>query len=158
MILLTTRICRHCDMSFPGGPRAWYCTACRSERRAQQSRDCKRRERAGTTRSLGSTDRCVVCGGNYIVNAGRQRYCPKCAPAAVKAIDRVQGLHYYRTNKDSINPVRNLKRRKGPRKCPVCKVMFGTSGRKVCCSKECRRIYHNGRWRVNYHIRKVNPA
>ena len=154
MILLTTKICRQCRISFAGGPRAWYCPSCRSERRAQQNRDFKRRKRAGDYRPMGSTDKCIICSGDYTVNAGQQKYCAKCAPDAVRAIDRRQGLDYYRANKDSINPVRNLRRRKGPRKCPVCRITFGTSGRKICCGKECRRIYRNSRWRVSYHLRK----
>lgn len=87
---LRDRTCRACGKIFSGGPRAWYCPECRSERQKSQSRQFKARKRAGAVRELGSTDICVICGKPYIVTGGLQRYCPACAPDAVRAIDREQ--------------------------------------------------------------------
>ena len=104
--------CRECGKTFPGGPRAWFCPKCRADRRREASRVGKVKERAGLTRQLGSADQCPVCGQDYIVNSGNQRYCPNCAPDAIRANDAAQGLAYYHANADKINPRRNLARRK----------------------------------------------
>lgn len=154
--MLTAKTCKQCGKTFSGGPRAWYCPACREERRAKHDKDYKRRKRTGAHRPLGSIDQCVICGQDYTVNAGQQRYCPRCAVGAVKAIDRSQGLSYYHVNKDAINPARNLKRRKGLRQCPICKTQFDTRSKRICCSDECRRAYINANWRARYHLRKAN--
>ena len=106
-------ICRNprCGRSFHGGPRAWYCPMCRAVRKAEQSAACKRRKRRGEVRDLGSLDKCTVCGGQYVVRSANQRYCPTCAPEAIAAVDREQGLAYYAANKTEINPARNAARR-----------------------------------------------
>lgn len=110
---LRPRICRNpeCGATFAGGPRAWYCPACRAVRQAETDRRYKARARRGETRPLGSQDICARCGETYTVTGGLQRYCPACAPLAVAEIDRAQGLAYYAANKDQINPVRNVRRR-----------------------------------------------
>lgn len=87
---LRDRSCLACGKSFLGGPRAWYCPECRTERKKLQSRQFKARKRAGAVRVLGSTDICSICGKPYIVTGGLQRYCPSCAPDAVRTIDREQ--------------------------------------------------------------------
>ena len=66
------RICRQCGMSFYGGPRAWYCPSCRTERARERNRNF-----VAAARPIGSTDKCAVCGKEYIVKAGRQKYCPE---------------------------------------------------------------------------------
>lgn len=108
---LHPRTCRQCEAIFDGGPRAWYCPICREDRRRKASRDGKRRERARETRPLGSKDSCAVCGKEYVVNSGKQKYCPTCAPEAVAEIDREQGIAYYHDNAATINPARNARRR-----------------------------------------------
>lgn len=108
---LRQRVCRACGRSFLGGPRAWYCPQCRLERRKKQSAAYKARKRAGDVRELGSTDSCAICGAPYTVTGPNQRYCPACAPDAVKAVDSAQGMAYYVEHKDVINPLRNAKRR-----------------------------------------------
>ena len=98
------------------------------------------RIKAGTARRLGSEDRCTICGASYIVEGGNQRYCPKCAPEAVAAIDRQQGMDYYKANKEWINPVRNARRRKMSI-CVICGKIFPAAG--TCtntCSPECRTL------------------
>lgn len=134
---LRPRTCRECGRSFPGGPRAWYCPACRKERKLEQSRAAKARKRDGETRPLGSLDRCVRCGAEYRVQGGLQRYCPACAPLAVAEVDRAQGLAWYAAHRDEINPVRNAVRRKGVSVCVVCGAEFPTQGRRVTCSDAC---------------------
>nr|DAF01441.1 MAG TPA: Double zinc ribbon protein [Caudoviricetes sp.] len=85
---LRMRVCRQCGIEFMGGPRAWYCPACRMERQKEQARRCRQRTLKGQTRRLGSVDKCEVCGKDYIVNSARQRYCPECAPDRIREVDR----------------------------------------------------------------------
>jgi hypothetical protein len=47
----------------------------------------------------------------FVKTGGRQFYCPDCAPTAVKAVDRVQGMKYYYQNRDTII-AKNRKKRK----------------------------------------------
>lgn len=70
---------------------------------------------------------------------GKQKYCPTCAPDAVAEIDRKQGLDYYKANADKINPVRNIKRRRGPRTCVVCGNTYDAPTARTTCGKECSR-------------------
>ena len=95
---LRPRVCRTCGRTFDGGPRAWYCPECRAIRRREQGRAGQARVAAGTTRKLGSTGVCEICGKEYIVSSGLQRYCPGCAPDAVREIDRAQARAWARAN------------------------------------------------------------
>lgn len=101
------RICRTCGVSFPGGPRAWYCPDCRLERRRISDR---KRKKEGTIRPLGSKDICQNCGAEYTVESGLQKYCPTCQPIMHRKIDNEQGLNYYYTKVDKTE--RSTKRRK----------------------------------------------
>ena len=62
-----------CSKEFLGGPRAFYCPDCRKIR----TKEAQKRFRQGKTakRKLGSVDKCELCGNEYIVTAGRQKYC-----------------------------------------------------------------------------------
>lgn len=140
------RTCRACGAVFPGGPRAWYCPTCREARRREASRNAKARARRGEQRPMGSVDGCVVCGGGYIVTGPNQKYCPECAPEAILAVDRRQGMEYYHANAAEINPPRKLARRKGPRQCVICGAVFEAPTAGITCGNpECkaalRRIY-----------------
>ena len=143
---LHPRTCRQCGTTFEGGPRAWYCPICSEVRRKEADRAGHARMRRGETRQIGSMDTCQICGKEYMVMSGKQKYCPTCAPEAVAEIDRTQGLNYYTANADTINPARNEKRRRGPRPCVICGELFDTpTPRKICdkdeCSKELKRQY-----------------
>ncbi|QHZ52293.1 hypothetical protein [Paenibacillus larvae] len=113
---LQDRTCRQCQASFQGGPRAYYCPICRAERTKKTYAEYKRRKRQGKARALGSTDTCERCGKSYVVNAGLQRFCPVCQPIHAAEHDRRTSLEFYREHKDTINPVRNQKRREWRRR------------------------------------------
>lgn len=133
--------CETCGHAFKGGPRARFCPTCRAERRKEQSAACWRRKRLGEVRELGSVDKCCICGREYIVHGGNQRYCPMCAADAVAAIDRRQGLEWYAKHKDTINPARNVARRekvRGPHICRMCGQSYSGLRRDGCCSDSCR--------------------
>lgn len=95
---LGQRICRGCGQSFQGGPHAWYCPDCREEREKKKKVECNARQKAGTTRRIGSTDFCTICGKEYTVTSGNQRYCPSCAPDAIRKIDREQSRNWAKEN------------------------------------------------------------
>ena len=144
--MITAKTCKQCNKSFQGGPRAWYCPACRAERVRERDREQKL---YGARRPLGSVDTCVICGKKYIVESGLQKYCPACKTEAVKAVDRKQGLEYYNANKDEINPVRMVKRRKPELiPCARCGKLIAHRGtpQKYCedCLPEIKKEWQNG--------------
>lgn len=103
------RICRTCGKSFKGGPRAWYCPDCREER--QKEREAKYR-RGEPKRHLGSIDKCLICGKEYTVESGLQKYCPDCQPEMHRKIDNEQGIAYYHHVISKDLNLRNQKRKK----------------------------------------------
>lgn len=130
------RLCRQCGAAFPGGPRAWYCPACRAERERAQRRQQRRN---GTARPLGSTDLCANCGGEYIVNSGRQKYCPDCRELAVNDTVRQHKRQYAAERSDQIaeykaamSSNRNV--------CIICGTVFDADKPTVTCSAACDKI------------------
>lgn len=135
--VVRTRVCHQCGIKFLGGPRAWYCPSCRINRAKMQ--DALRRQN-GTKRPLGSIDRCEICGDDYVVKSGAQRYCPKCAPDAVRRVDNLQSRAWNEAHKETYYPARNAKRRAAEKPCIVCGKMFLPNGLPTnTCSPECRR-------------------
>ena len=129
---LSTRTCHTCGANFIGGPRASYCPTCRAERQKAQ----KQKYRAtGFSRHLGDIDNCVICGGEYVIQSGLQKYCPKCAPDAVREIDRAQSKNWNTAHDYYIK--RRKKSRSGVKVCVVCgrEIVPGTPT--VTCSPEC---------------------
>ena len=137
------RQCRTCGVTFKGGPRAWYCPNCRLERQRAASREGKRRERAGLTRKLGSTDKCRYCGKDYEVTGGLQTMCEDCKPERYAEIDRKQSLEYYDKNKEDINPARSERRRLPPKICEWCNAEFDPGNKSLTCSDSCRVSLRN---------------
>jgi uncharacterized Zn ribbon protein len=155
--MLSNRICKQCNSSFKGGPRAWYCSSCRIERKKQQTKDYHQRKQKGATRSIGSIDKCIICGSDYAVNGGNQIYCPDCAPSIYLEVDRKQGMEYYENNKEKINPVRNERRHIGLKTCPMCGIEFKDHTSRICCSNpKCRKDYINKLWRERYYPKRRN--
>ena len=133
-VVIKDRICRQCGCTFPGGPRAWYCPNCRLDRQREANRRIKKN---GAMRPLGSTDYCTVCGKIYVVNSGHQKYCPACAPDAIRAIDLIQSTAW---NAQFATPEyrRALReKRKEVRRCPICGTEFMPMDASITCSREC---------------------
>ena len=129
-VVVKERICRQCGKSFPGGPRAWYCPACREERKRGANRKHKKKGRAD--RPLGSVDRCAVCGKEYIVNSARQKYCPDCAHEAVRKIDRAQSIAWNQGHKETYYREKNEKRRE-KRYCIICGALITAKTATITC-------------------------
>lgn len=127
------RTCRQCGASFFGGPRAWYCPACRTERKRAAE---KRRKAHGSARPLGSTDLCRRCGKSYVVEGSRQTYCKACADIAVTEAVRRRKREYAQANRDAMNAHKQAMR--ADRKiCVVCGKKFNPKTVSVTCSPEC---------------------
>ncbi|MCL1918190.1 MAG: hypothetical protein FWG14_07730 [Peptococcaceae bacterium] len=71
----TTRRCRECGVVITGHSRREFCRYCKRivlKQNAQQKKDSSKR-------TVGSVDTCRVCGIEYTVRSGNQRYCSECA-------------------------------------------------------------------------------
>lgn len=106
-VVVKDRVCRECSTVFQGGPRAWYCPSCREIRKKESLR---KHRLNGTSRPLGSTDLCIVCGAPYIVNSSRQKYCKSCSYDAIRAVDRPASRAWNHDHKDTYYPAKNAKR------------------------------------------------
>lgn len=69
--VIRTRICQDCGKEFQGGPRAKRCRECAKIAIKIASKNRK----SVPSRRLGSIDICQICGAEYTVNSGRQKYC-----------------------------------------------------------------------------------
>lgn len=106
MAIYDNRVCKSCSITFSGGPRSWYCPACRTERRRARDRIYQKRK---SKRKIGSIDYCENCGAEYTVNGGLQKYCNDCKDIMHKKTDNEQSTKYYHTRVN--REERNKKRR-----------------------------------------------
>lgn len=129
------RTCKDCGIAFYGGPRAIRCPECAHEAKKAANR---RHKRIGARRSLGSVDKCVVCGEEYTVISGSQKYCSDiCQRKGVLARQREHKRGY---NKASGQDVKEQERRKQQQKiCAYCLRAFKSSNPTNLCSDYCRR-------------------
>lgn len=137
---LGQRICRGCGQSFQGGPHAWYCPDCREEREKKKKAECNARQKAGTTRKIGSTDFCTICGKEYTVTSGNQRYCPSCAPDAIREIDREQSRNWAKENNPPEKRRTANQAAAAPLTCVICGKTFAQNPKRrgaITCSREC---------------------
>lgn len=129
------RTCQDCGTEFYGGPRARRCQNCAYE--AQKERD-KRHKQVGTMRPIGSTDKCVICGSDYIVKSGRQKYCSEeCQREGVLAWQREHKKRYYKASGQNI---KKQERRQSQQKiCVYCAKPFKSNTAATLCSEYCRK-------------------
>lgn len=154
--MLQDRTCRECSCSFKGGPRAYYCVPCRTERAKLTNAEYRRRKRRGLTRPIGSIDTCERCSEPYTVEGGLQRFCPKCQPIHNAEYDRQTALPVYHANKDQINPTRNLKRRIRDNHCVICGNEFEPVNGSTTCSSECKKVNKRNIYKAFYERAKEN--
>lgn len=144
------RVCTVCGRSFMGGPSAAYCPDCREDKRRERERIYRERRKLGKTRKLGSTDICEVCGKEYIVTGGLQKYCTECSAEAIAAKDRIKSREWNRQNIDYDKQREDRQKATAPRKCVICgKEYIPDGGGSVTCSRECRQEYNRrecSRW------------
>ena len=135
---IAVRSCRACGASFPGGPRARCCPDCRLERRRRADRAYYRRRLHGETRPLGSTDRCTLCGRDYVVGSSRQRYCPDCAPAEYRRLDAEASRAYIRDHGITQKVSEQYRAARIPIPCTVCGAPFIPNNQSHKCPN-CRK-------------------
>ena len=131
--VIRSRTCRQCGREFAGGPRAWYCPECREIRRKEAA---ARLAKNGTNRPLGSMDHCEICGGEYIVNSGRQRYCKDCAAEAIRQTVNPHKAEYAKENMLRLKG-QQKELRKDRTVCLICGAVFTASTPTVTCSESC---------------------
>ena len=129
------RTCRECGATFDGGPRAWYCPSCRAVRKKEAA---ARYRENGVDRPLGSIDHCTVCGKEYVVKSGRQRYCPECADDAVRQQDRMASRRWNVEN--NFYEERAQHSRSGQKVCVICGKPISPGTPRITCSDECDRL------------------
>lgn len=129
------RTCKDCGIEFYGGPRARRCPDCAYKAQQETGR---RHKKTGTKRPLGSIDKCVICGAEYTVVSGRQKYCSdSCQRKGVLAWQREHKRGY---NKTSGQDIKKTERRKQAQKiCVYCLRTFTSDKPTNTCSDYCRR-------------------
>ena len=133
--VLRERICKICGASFTGYPRSFFCPECSAERKKRQKKIYNQRK---PSRPLGSVDTCESCGKQYIVNSGRQRYCPECAEMKVKENIRAHKRGYMAENSGKSRELKADTR--GKRYiCPICGKEFEKHTSAATCSPECEK-------------------
>lgn len=129
--VIRTRICQLCGSEFLGGPSAKRCPKCAVEARREVQREYRKH---GVMRPLGSLDKCIVCGKEYIVNGGSQKYCPGCRREAGLKKQRE------RIRKDPAEQLakQQERRRQLQKVCVYCMRTFKSSTSTNTCSDFCR--------------------
>lgn len=129
------RFCQDCGAEFYGGPRARRCPDCVYKARQEIS---KQHKKTGTKRPIGSVDKCAVCGKEYVVTSGRQKYCsPACQRIGVLEWQRKHKKGY---NKASGQETKKQDRRKESKKiCVYCGQVFTSNTSTNLCSDYCRK-------------------
>jgi len=84
--MLQDRICKECGRSFQGGPRAYYCPACRAERTKRTNAEYRRRKRVGDVRLIGSTDICERCEKTMSSKVGCRGFVPLAGPTTMRSM------------------------------------------------------------------------
>ena len=136
-VVVKDRVCTVCGAVFQGGPKALYCPPCRLEINQERNRQYKR---DGSRRKLGSIDHCTVCGAEYIVESGTQKYCPNCAPDAIRAVDLIASKAWnakYATP-EYRRALRDMALK--PRICVICGTEFLPHNNAVTCSAACSNL------------------
>lgn len=129
------RTCHDCGIEFYGGPRARRCPDCAYQAMLMTSRQHKK---TGTARPLGSIDKCTICGKEYTVKSGRQKYCSNaCMRKGVLAWQREHKKGY---DKASRQDIKKMERRRASKKiCAYCLRAFSSDTPSNLCSDYCRR-------------------
>lgn len=131
---LRSRSCQDCGVKFLGGPRAKRCLGCAHKAQLESGR---RHKKNGTKRPLGSIDKCVICGNEYAVVSGRQKYCSD-------ACQRIGLLDWQRDHKEGYHKTsgqdtkKQARREQSKKICAYCLRPFSSSSSTNTCSAYCR--------------------
>lgn len=129
------KTCIICGATFTGYIGSLYCENCRAKVIEENNRAYKK---MGPRRPLGSIDYCQKCGAEYVVNSGKQKYCPECAAEAVRENIRKHNREYNRKNKDHLKE-NKVKMKADGYVCVICGKPFDKKSTTVTCSPECAK-------------------
>ena len=125
------RVCQDCGIKFMGGPRAKRCPNCREIAYKEHNK-----KSSVAKRKLGSIDVCKMCGKEYVVNSGRQKYCKECARTAILEWQKEHKKDYEKNNPEQ----RNQKYRKRAQQKKLCKYCLREiHSRSDYCSEYCKK-------------------
>jgi len=133
------RICKDCGKEIFGGPRLFYCESCRIVRKKENE---KRHRENGTSRKLGSIDKCEICGKEYIVKSGRSKYCDDCKRKADLDYKIKHNSENRENNKNKLNEEKIIYRSKRIKVCKYCLKEFPVTGNNSYCSEYCKNEEH----------------
>lgn len=124
------RVCQECGIEFYGGPRAKRCPDCAYTVKINY-------KQKPTMRPIGSIDKCVICGNEYSVASGRQKYCSEaCQRMGVLEWQREHKKEYYTMSGQSKK--REARRQQAKKICIYCLGGFSSSTATNVCSDYCR--------------------
>lgn len=132
------RVCSVCGATFMAGPSSKFCSVCLAERKREQA---ERRKKNGTARPLGSIDKCLACGKDYVVKGGKQKYCPDCAEREIRENDRKKSREWNAKNSTPDERKAERKAAGAAIPCAVCGKLFVPTTRAITCSPECGKAY-----------------
>lgn len=125
------RNCQDCGTKFYGGPRAKRCPSCTSLAKNHY-------KKSPTMRPLGSIDKCVICGKEYTVTSGRQKYCSQlCQHKGVLAWQREHKKDYNKISGQDIK--KQIRRESAEKVCVYCLRRFKSNTASNLCSDYCRQ-------------------
>ena len=135
--VIRDRICIDCGASFPGGPRARRCPNCRVVAAKETTKQYRQN---GAKRPIGSFDKCQMCGKEYVVESGRQKYCKQCKDEASLLWQREHKAGYHKQPEQ----IQAKKQRRIERKrvCGYCQRVYWDSVPSNLCSDYCREQQH----------------
>ena len=128
-----SRICIDCGRPFMGYPKSKRCPDCQQKAYAENN---KKHKHNGSARKLGTQDICPVCGKPYTVTSGAQKYCPKCAPDAIRENINKSKREYAKSN---YNHQERKDNKEGRKICVICGKPFTSTMPCVTCSPECAK-------------------
>lgn len=128
--VIKKRLCVDCGVEFMGGPRAKRCPNCADITK-------RTRKQKKTIRPLGSIDKCAICGKEYVVAGGRQKYCsPECSKVGVSRWAKENRVGYYKKSGQNIK--KEEKRKNQKKVCVYCLREFQKNTATSFCSDYCR--------------------
>ena len=148
------RTCTDCGTIFYGNIKSFRCPNCQYDANLKHAAEHRKRNRAGTTRPLGSTDLCAWCGKPYIVKSGRQKYCPACREIATKDAIQKHAVENYnakiKNNREKRDEI-NKRKRWVPTEifCKNCGNSFIPKHGRQFCSDKCKVEYEK-KYRKKY--------
>lgn len=132
------RICTDCGKPFIGFPKSKRCPECRDAARKRADIECYRRRMLGKSRKIGETYKCEICGKDYILTAGRQRFCSDCAEKGAMSSDAAASRAYNAAHRDQIHD-----RRRSQRVCIICgRPIAAKTSTVTCADPNCVRARH----------------